>query len=520
MAVTRARKEVELFCSFTPTEIDLNRTTSAGLRDLRGYLEAAIEHASPVAARRGVAVNTNTLRDDLADALRQRGWVVETDYGLSSYTLDLVARPADDERWHAAILTDSDRWAGMDTVADRDLTPGLLGKLMHWAGTVRVWLPEWIEDRDAVIDRVDAEIRAAGEKIAEQDAARAKVLEEAERALAEERERIAAEEKAEEAAREQALAELGEEADPSAVGDEVVDAAEVEDIVDDLLGRSSDEDLEDAPVQWSDEDAATESAPAHANPFAVSAGSARANPFARSAENTTVTATEEADPATAEPAAPAVPVRSTSTVTPPPVTGAPTGRHSREAQTEASVVDSGSGPLPTEVPYVPLQTRFALGEREELEAGFSATRTAELREDVAAMIADSAPVKLDHLRSAIAKRFGRQRTSRQLNKTIDQLIPTDLIHEEGTAATDFVWPTEAGAGEWNHYRRSVARNLSDISIWEIACAARVALAEWPSLAGDEPEVREQLHRTILDIFSIGRLTKAAQYRLDQALELL
>ena len=520
VAVTRARKEVELFCSFAPSEIDLNRTSSAGLRDLRGYLEAAIEHASPAASRRGVAVNTNTLRDDLAATLRERGWVVETDYGLSSYTLDLVARPADDERWHAAILTDGDRWAGMDTVADRDLTPGLLGKLMHWAGTVRVWLPEWIEDRDAVIDRVDAEIRAAGEKIAEQDAARAKVLEEAERALAEERERIAAEEKAEEEAREQALAELGEDSDVSAVGDEAVDAAEVEDIVDDLLGRSSEEDLEDAPVQWSDDDAAAEPAPAHANPFAVPAAFAQANPFARVDERDAVADREVDSVAAEEPTAPAVPVRSAPSFTPASGTDTPTGRHSREAQTDASDVAAVSGPLPTEEPYVPLQTHFTLGEREELEAGFSDSRAVELRKDVAAMIGDSAPVKLDHLRSAIAKRFGRQRTSRQLNKTIDELIPTDLIHEEGTAATEFVWPTEAGAAEWNHFRRSVGRNLADISIWEIACAARVVLAERPSLAGDDPDIREQLHRTILDIFSIGRLTKAAQYRLDQALELL
>ncbi|MGP5623367.1 DUF4011 domain-containing protein [Candidatus Corynebacterium faecigallinarum] len=526
VAVTRARKEVELFCSFAPTEIDLNRTTSAGLRDLRGYLEAAIEHASPVAARRGVAVNTNTLRDDLAVALRQRGWVVETDYGLSSYTLDLVVRPADDERWHAAVLTDSDRWAGMDTVADRDLTPGLLGKLMHWAGTVRVWLPEWIEDRDAVIDRVEAEIRAAGEKIAEQDAARAKVLEEAERALAEERERIAAEEKAEEEAREQALTELGEGADPSAADDGDVDAAEIEDIVDDLLGRSSDEELEEAPVQWSDEEAAAETAvdsvPAPSNPFEAPAMAGRANPFAQPAENNTVNHHEADDEAAVEPAEPSVPVRSVSTATPSAVPATPTpstGRHSREEETATSRMGTGAGPLPTELPYVPLQDKAALGEREELEAGFSTTRIAELREDVAVMIADSGPVRLGRLRTAIAKRFGRQKTSKLINVTIDKLIPQELVHEE-SADTSFVWLSAEGPEAWNHVRRSEGRNLPDISLREISCAARLVLNRSPELAELTPESREKLHRAVLGTFNIGRLTGQAKDRINQALDLL
>lgn len=506
VAVTRARKEVELFCSFDPTEIDPNRTSSAGLRDLRGYLEAAIEHAGPAASRNAAAVNTNVLRDDLAAALRDRGWIVETDFGLSSYTLDLVARPAGDERWHAAILTDGDRWSEMPTVADRDLTPGLLGKLMHWASTVRVWLPEWIEDREAVIDRVDAEIHAAGERIVEQDAARAKVLAEAERALAAERERIADEERAEAAAREQALAELGEgvvDATGTVTAAGAVDAVEVEDIVDDILGRSDeDADGESEAVQWTDEDVHAGPASAHANPFTLPVTSNPANPFA-------ARPTQEI----AEPS-----------VAPVPSGSAPSGS-AQFGAAQFGAVDSpvDASPLPTDVAYVPLQTGSPLGEREELEAGFSTARVAELRESVAAMISDSAPVRLDHLRSAVAKRFGRQKTSMRINGTIDALIPTELIHSEspsGEASTTFVWPTAAGPDGWNHVRRSEGRKLPEIPLGEIACAARLVLAGQPSLSGEDPDTREKLHRAVLGVFAISRLTKPAKDRIDEALGLL
>lgn len=473
VAVTRARKEVELFCSFAPSEIDPNRTTSAGLRDLRGYLEAAEKHSAP-SSRHGstASMNVNTIRDDLAGALRNRGWIVETDYGLSSYTLDLVARPTDDDRWHAAVLTDGDKWSSMPTVADRDLTPGLLEKLMHWATTIRVWLPEWIADRDAVVDRVDAEIRAAGEKIAQQDADRSRIIAEAEQALKEEKQRIAAEESAESEARERALEELqpDDANEPSDAESSGADASEVEDIVDDLLGRAEAENEDEmAAVQWAGDQQAVSVPP---------------NPFADSVPVTTVPG----------PDTPAGSTQSTPDV---------------------------SAALPTVVAYEPLATSPQLGEREELDTGFSRSSRGELEEQVANMIAESAPVKLDLLRSAIAKRFGRQKTSRKVNAVIDQLIPDELVREEGNVLNEFVWPTADGPQKWNHVRQSDGhRNLPDIPLEEIANAARLVLADWPRLAETDAESREQLQRKVLAVFGIGRLTKPAKDRIDQAVDML
>lgn len=455
VAVTRARKEVELFCSFSPSEIDPDRTKSVGLRDLRGYLEAAEKNSEPESRHRSAAdMNVNTIRDELATALRDRGWVVETDYGLSSYTLDLVARPADDERWHAAVLTDGDKWSKMPTVADRDLTPGLLEKLMHWATTVRVWLPEWIADRDAVVDRVDAEIRAAGEKIAQQDADRARILAEAEQALEDEKQRIADEEREEAEARERALAEL--EADDT----DTTEATEVEDVVDDLLDRADTEAEEEAaPVQWA---GGTEDV------------SVPANPFAESVPGTLTTVPSDADSS-----------------------------------------------LPTTVPYVPLATSPQLGERDELDTGFPVSRRDELKRQVADMIAESAPVKLDLLRSAVAKRFGRQKTSRKVNTVIDQLIPDDLVREEGNVLNEFVWPTAAGPDGWNHVRQSEGRrNLPDIPLHEIANAARLVLTDWPQLASTDEDSREQLQRKVMAVFGLGRLTKQSKDRINQAVGML
>ena len=49
-----------------------------------------------------------------------------------------------------AVLLDGPGWAARRTVGDRDGLPvEVLSKLMHWPAVQRVWLPEWLVDRDA-----------------------------------------------------------------------------------------------------------------------------------------------------------------------------------------------------------------------------------------------------------------------------------------------------------------------------------------------------------------------------------
>lgn len=84
------------------------------------------------------------------------------------------------------------------------------------------------------------------------------------------------------------------------------------------------------------------------------------------------------------------------------------------------------------------------GERDGLDSEFSTSRREELGQQVALMIEESVPVKLDLLRSAVAKRFGRKKTSRKVNTVIDRLIPDKLLRKEGNVLNEFVWPRADG----------------------------------------------------------------------------
>lgn len=214
VAVTRARRKVVVFSSFDAADIDPARTSSKGLADLRGYLESA--HIDAADDRSAVRVK-NSIRDTLAERLRAEGFDVSCEYGLSEFTVDLAVRHRDSARWECAVLLDSRRWADMPTVADREMTPGLLGGMMRWGTVERVWLPEWHAQPDEVVNKVIRATRRATTVLTERD----REFEEARR-LAEER--LAAD-------REREAARLAEEAAAEAEdASETVEWAEADDI--------------------------------------------------------------------------------------------------------------------------------------------------------------------------------------------------------------------------------------------------------------------------------------------------
>ncbi|WP_182347801.1 DUF3320 domain-containing protein [Tomitella gaofuii] len=172
VAITRARRKVVVYTSFAPSDIDLSRTSSVGLAHLRGYLELAAAGDKDIAhdAGAGAGTVTNRIQQQVVDALRRRGYEVRANHGLSEFVLDAVVREPGTDHWQVAVMLDGPAWAARTTAADRDLTPRLLTRLMHWGAMVRVWLPDWIDHRDAVLDRVDAAITEAKENRERYDA--------------------------------------------------------------------------------------------------------------------------------------------------------------------------------------------------------------------------------------------------------------------------------------------------------------------------------------------------------------
>ncbi|MBB2923541.1 DUF4011 domain-containing protein [Cellulomonas cellasea] len=166
VAVTRARRQVVVFSSFDPEQLRAEETQSVGIKHLRAYLDLAASRsrATTVPARRSSAVDRH--REQVADALRERGIAVRTDVGLSDFRVDLaLADAATPERPLVAVLLDGPGWAARRTVGDRDGLPTeVLSRMLRWPAVERVWLPAWLATPGDVLDHlVGAVERAAGD---------------------------------------------------------------------------------------------------------------------------------------------------------------------------------------------------------------------------------------------------------------------------------------------------------------------------------------------------------------------
>lgn len=165
VAITRARRQVILYASFDPTELRAEQTASVGIKHLKAYLELAasgVESTTDSAQRETV---TDRHRDEVANELRYRGFAVRTDVGLSDFRVDISIASADDPAQPlVAVLLDGEGWRARRTVADRDGLPvDVLHGLMKWPVVERVWLPEWLQQQDATLDRLVAVVQRAAD---------------------------------------------------------------------------------------------------------------------------------------------------------------------------------------------------------------------------------------------------------------------------------------------------------------------------------------------------------------------
>ncbi|MET7817588.1 DUF4011 domain-containing protein [Micromonospora zamorensis] len=181
VAITRARRQVVLYSSFDPSDIDLSRTSALGTQHLRAYCEmaaAGAERLGDLATDR--TERRSRIRDEVAAALRDRGHEVRTSHGLSDFTVDIAVRRPGSPLWQVAVMLDGPDWSARPTVADRDSAPTLLRSIMGWPEVVRFWLPAWIHDRSALLDRVDEAVtRADAPTTAEPESSPAAVAPEA-----------------------------------------------------------------------------------------------------------------------------------------------------------------------------------------------------------------------------------------------------------------------------------------------------------------------------------------------------
>jgi very-short-patch-repair endonuclease len=147
VAITRAKRSVKLVSSILPSDLDLTRTESLGVKLLREYIEFA-RTGITLPGTRGGGPTKDLFLDMVSEFLVSNGHKIHRYVGCSGYKIDIaVLHPEIPDRYVAGIECDGFSYASARTARDRDNLRKTVLESMGWR-LYRVWSPEWIARKD------------------------------------------------------------------------------------------------------------------------------------------------------------------------------------------------------------------------------------------------------------------------------------------------------------------------------------------------------------------------------------
>ena len=183
VAITRARKEMLVYTSFPPHMIDLNRTSSEALRDLKHFLEFA--ERGPRALGQAVAGSLggyeSPFEEAVAEGLRNHGWSIVPQVGVSRYRVDLgIVHPDRPGDYLAGVECDGAMYHSAATARDRDKVREAVLSQLGWK-LLRVWSTDWWIDRRTALQQlhVRLEVLLAERRTADEEAERKRLEQQA-----------------------------------------------------------------------------------------------------------------------------------------------------------------------------------------------------------------------------------------------------------------------------------------------------------------------------------------------------
>ncbi len=166
VAVTRARRGIEIFSSIGHDDIDLSKTRAQGVIDLKAYLDYAQRGARAIAEE---SLPTGGEPDspfehEVIKALREAGWEIHPQVGCSGYRIDIgVVDKTHPGRYLAGIECDGASYHGSQVARDRDRLRQHILEGLGWT-LFRVWSTDWWENHERTKTRLFNQLSDAANK--------------------------------------------------------------------------------------------------------------------------------------------------------------------------------------------------------------------------------------------------------------------------------------------------------------------------------------------------------------------
>jgi very-short-patch-repair endonuclease len=171
VAISRAREAVVIYSTLMPEQIDLAKVRSAGVRDLKNYLEFALKGPRALLAQ---SAPTGLEPDSPFEVavirmLRDRGWTAHPQVGCSGYRIDIgVVDPRAPGRYLVGVECDGASYHSGATARDRDRLRQHVLEGLGWR-IHRIWSTDWWMNAEGEIESLSAKLNAILEETADSD---------------------------------------------------------------------------------------------------------------------------------------------------------------------------------------------------------------------------------------------------------------------------------------------------------------------------------------------------------------
>ena len=160
VAASRARYEMMIFSSLKSEQIDLKRTKAKGVEGLKKFLEFAERGNLSVPSSQRTSVQGMGILNDIANALRKRGYTVDTNVGRSNFKIDIaVISPKQPDQYILGILCDGANFVQANTMRDREIVQPNVLNMLHW-NIFRIWSVDWFENKENILNNIEAAIHS------------------------------------------------------------------------------------------------------------------------------------------------------------------------------------------------------------------------------------------------------------------------------------------------------------------------------------------------------------------------
>lgn len=145
VAMTRARSEMVVFSTLDPDQLDLSRTRAQAVKDLKDFLRYAEQGRTfiPSESPHSTGDFESPFEMAVARNLREKGWKVHPQVGVSNYRIDLgIVHPDLPGKYLAGVECDGAMYHSGASARERDKIRQSILESLGWK-LLRVWSTAW-----------------------------------------------------------------------------------------------------------------------------------------------------------------------------------------------------------------------------------------------------------------------------------------------------------------------------------------------------------------------------------------